>query len=554
MKILNNVRLYRPFEKESPDDIFHIQIEGEKIKSIDKGLTKETGTHVIDYDQRVVSVGFNDSHMHLLRYGLMNKDIDLRVITSFEEMKTSVTNLHNEEKMKEHDWIVGRGLIDSQLADLDHVLTADDLEELGYKNPAFFLHDDGHECVVNHTALKILQQEPALLRDHEQFIETDDNGNWTGRFKDTAVHFIKFNFRQKSEEEVYEAVEDALFYLLSKGITSTHTDDLNFVGSYDRLWNAYLRLEKVGHLKIDVFLHHYIYNINDLRNFLRSTDKRTGDGSKRVKVGAIKIFLDGTQRLHTSALRQPYHDKPDTSGNLIYTQEELDDMVQTAHENGMQVAMHAIGDRAVEQAINALEKVDTSKLRHRIIHAQVLAPDLLERLQKVKPYLETQPGFIMEEYKQTVKWVGIDRERFCNPWNTVDKMGIPFTLSSDNPIGPLTPITGIFAAVNRTDTDGYPLNGGWIPEERLSIDASFRGYSQSAAELEFREHEKGRLKPGYQADLIILSDHPKEVEKGQLERIKVLETWSRGKQVFKEKENKALSDLFAKYSQSLHRK
>lgn len=531
LKILNNVRLYRPFENESSDDIFHIVMDGEKIHSINKGLTEKSGSHVVDCNQRVVATGFNDSHMHLLRYGLMKKELDFREVTSYQDMKTLISNRYNEEKMKEHDWIVGRGLIDSQLTDIARPLNADDLEELEYDKPAFFLHEDGHECVVNHEAVKILKQEPALLRNHESFIEKDSDGNWTGRFMDTAVHFIKFNFRQKNEDEIYEAVLNAVPHLHGKGITSVHTDDLNFVGNYDRLWKTYLDLEKDEHLKIDVHLHHYIFNIDDMRYFLRTTDKRTGDGSKRVRVGAIKIFLDGTQRLHTSALRQAYHDKPSTSGNLIYTQDELDEMVITAHENGMQVAMHAIGDRSVEQALHALGKVDTTKLRHRIIHAQVLAPDLFEKLQEVKPYIETQPGFIMNEYDKTVSWVGKDQERFCNPWNTVDKMDIPFTLSSDTPIGPLAPITGIFVGVNRTDTDGNP-NGGWIPKEKLSVDSCFQGYSQSGAELEFREHEKGRIEAGQQADLVLLSEHPREVEPSELNNIEVVETWSRGERVF----------------------
>lgn len=531
MKILNNVRLYRPFEKESSEDIFHIELDGEKIQGIHKGLSPETGTHVVDCDRRVVSAGFNDSHMHLLRYGLMKMELDFREVTSFEEIKSLISNRYTEEKMEEHDWIVGRGLIDSQLTDIDHPLTADDLKDIEFDKPAFFLHEDGHECVLNHQALKIVKEEPALLKNHETFIEMDDNGNWTGRFKDTAVHFIKFNFRQKNEDEIYEAVRDAVPHLLETGITSVHTDDLNFVGNYERLWKTYLDLEKDGHLKIDVHLHHYIFDIGDLKNFLRKDDKRTGDGSERVRVGSIKIFLDGTQRLHTSALRQAYHDKPDTAGNLVYTQDELNAIVQTAHENGMQVAMHAIGDRTVEQALNALEKVDTGKLRHRIIHAQVLAPDLLERLQEIKPYVETQPGFIMNEYAQTVEWVGKDQEKYCNAWNSLDKMEIPYTLSSDTPIGPLSPITGIFAAVNRTDLEGNP-EGGWIPEEKLSIDSSFQGYSQSSAELEFREHEKGRLEAGQQADIIMLSEHPKEIEPSELNTIEVVETWSRGERVF----------------------
>ncbi|MFC4557601.1 amidohydrolase [Virgibacillus kekensis] len=533
MKILDNVRIFRPFDSEDTNEIYHIKIDNEKIHSIHKGRTDDQGSHVIDGNRNVVTTAFNDSHMHLLRYGLMRSELDLREVTSFKKMKELVHDRFIEERMEENDWVVGRGLVDSQLEDIDNPLTAKDLDELEFDKPAFFLHDDGHECVVNTKALKIIKEEPELIEGHEEFIEKDEEGNWTGRFKDTAVHFIKFNFRQKSEEEIYEAVKTAVPYLLQNGITSAHTDDLNFVGDYGTLWQTYLDLEKDGLLNIDVRLHHYIFNINDIQNFLDKDNKRTGDGTNRVKVGAFKIFLDGTQRLHTSALRQPYHDKPETKGALVYSQEELNNMVKLAHNNGMQVAMHAIGDRAVEQALTALEQVDCSELRHRIIHAQVLAPDLLERLKKVKPHLETQPGFIIDEHDQTVNWVGEEQEKYCNPWNTVDDLSIPFTASSDAPIGPLSPLTGIFAAVNRTDLDGNP-DGGWIPGEKLSIDRSFEAYSLSAAKMEFREHEKGKLDEGYQADLVMLSDHPKDVAPDKLNDIKVIETWSRGERVYQQ--------------------
>ncbi|SDK27844.1 amidohydrolase [Sediminibacillus albus] len=531
MKIINNIRLYRPDKDDGRNSLHHMEIEGETIKAIRPGLSKQKGNHIIDGKQKVAAPSFVDSHLHLLRYGLMEKELDLREVTSWEQMKNLIHNNFLEKEMEENDWVIGRGLIDSQLSDLDHLLTADDLDELEYNKSVFILHDDGHECIVNHKALSILQQEDDLMKGHGQFIEKGPDGEWTGRFKDSAVHFIKFHFRQKSEQEIYEAVNDAMPHLIKNGITSVHTDDLNYAGDYHRLWKAYTSLEKDNRLKIDVQLHHYVYQLADMKRFLSENKLRTGEGTAQVKIGAFKIFLDGTQRLHTAALRQPYHDKQDTSGNLIYTQDELNKMVETADINGMQVTMHAIGDRAVEQAITALEKTDTSRLRHRIIHAQVLAPDLLKKLQKLKPFLETQPGFIMQEYDQTGKWVGRDREKYCNPWHTVDSLLIPFTGSSDSPIGPLAPLMNIFAAINRTDTQGNPA-GGWIPQEKLALDRIYRAYSEVPARLEFNEKSKGKLEAGYQANFVLLSEHPALVDPKDIKDLTVEATWSRGACVF----------------------
>ncbi|WP_233569551.1 amidohydrolase [Planomicrobium sp. Y74] len=531
MKIIKNVKLYRPNHEDDPNAIFSLTIENGKFASINKGVTDEQSGDIIDGKGLTLAPSFNDSHMHLLRFGLMSKELDLREVKSWKEMKEVVKNEYNHEEMEEHEWVIGRGLMDDEFDDIDHPLTAKEIEELDYERPVFFLHDDGHECVVNEEAMKIIKEKDDLTQFPEEFVEKDENGDWTGRFKDTVVHFIKFHFRNKEKDEIKEAVADAIPKLLEQGITSVHTDDLNYVGSFDVLWDAYTELEKEDRLGIDVHLHHYVFGLEDMKKYIESSSKRTGDGTDRVKLGAFKIFLDGTQRLHTSALRKPYDDSPETSGVLNYPPEDLQEMVAYADENNMQVAMHAIGDRSVETALDAIENVGAEKMRHRIIHAQVLAPDLLDRLAKVKPYLETQPGFMMKEYSKTAKWVGEERERYCNPWKSVYQRGIPFTCSSDCPIGPLSPMVEMFAAVNRTDQQGKP-EGGWIPEEKLTIDEIYKGYTEVPAMLEFQEDRKGKVEEGYPADFILLSDHPKLVDDFQLQNLKVKETWSQGERVF----------------------
>ncbi|MFD1018403.1 amidohydrolase [Thalassobacillus hwangdonensis] len=534
--IIDNVRIYRPYALEQNDRIQHLHIEDEKITSIKEGRYNGKESDVYDGKGNVLTAGFNDSHMHLLRFGLLKKELDLTEVSSWKEMKETVENYY--DSIEEYGWVFGKGFDDSKFDDIDHLLTADDLEEINIDKKMYFMHQDGHECVISHSAMELLKQEEDFKQEPDIFKEKDENGEWNGRFKDTAVHYIKHHFWGRSVEDAKEALECGLPYLTKHGITSVHTDDINFIGTYKKLWQAYTELEKEGKLPIDVQLHHYIFDKEDLERFLDRTEMRTGDGTDNVKVGSIKIFLDGTQRLHTSAMRNPYPDEPETQGTLIYSQEELNDLVATAGRNGMQVAMHAIGDRAVEEAITALEQEDarTSKLRHRIIHAQTLAPDLIERLAVLKPYIETQPSFLMSEWDSKGQWTPEDLLQYCDPFNSLIRDQIPITLSSDLPIGALDPLVTIYAAVNRMDLQGNP-EGGWMPQEKISVNDAFSAFTHVPAELEYQELHKGKVEEGFQADLVLLDQHPYKVAPEEMKELNVLTTWSRGKVVYEKKNN-----------------
>ncbi|MBM7552548.1 amidohydrolase [Thalassobacillus pellis] len=528
--ILDNVYIYQPYDSERTG-IHHVEIEDGKIIGIYQGRFTGSGQEVKNGHERTLTASFNDSHMHLLRYGLLKKELDLTEVTSWDEMKDAVRNHYKE--MEEGDWIFGKGFDDGAFDDIDNLLTADTLEEIFPDKYMFFLHQDGHECVISRKALNLVRKEKEFEKEPDFFKETDEDGNWNGRFKDTAVHYIKRHFWGRSVKDAKEALKQAFPYLLEYGITSVHTDDLNFIKSFDNLWQAYTELEKENELPIDVHLHHYIFDRQDLDRFIERDNKRTGDGTEQVKVGAIKIFLDGTQRLFTSAMRNPYPVNPSTEGTLVYSQDELNEMIRTASENDMQVAMHAIGDRAVEEAITALEQPEarTKALRHRIIHAQCLAPDLIARMEKLKPFVETQPSFLMEEWQDKGKWTPEDLLPYCDAYESMLKSHIPITLSSDLPIGSINPMESIYAAVTRMDLKETP-EGGWMPQEKISLDDAYNSFTVIPAELESSHYKKGKIAEGYQADFVLLDRNPKETPPEQVKDIVVEETWFRGKQVF----------------------
>ncbi|UOQ42789.1 amidohydrolase [Halobacillus salinarum] len=529
--IIDHVRIYDPTHYPKDEKMYAVEVNGDKITNI-KTSPYQGDAELYDGGGKVLSPAFNDSHMHLLRFGLLKKELDLTEAESWKDMKKMVENHYQE--IQEGDWIFGKGFNDDNFDDIDHLLTADDLSDIHVNAHIYFMHEDGHECVISRQALELLKEEQAFEQIPEEFKELDSKGNWNGRFKDTAVHYIKRHFWGRSVEDAKRALKAAGPYLKEQGITSVHTDDINFMGTYDKLWKAYTELEEEGELDLDVSLHHYVFNKNDVLRYVDNSERRTGEGTDQVKVGAFKIFLDGTQRLHTSAMRNPYPDAPSTQGTLVYSQEELNEMVAHASKGGMQVAMHAIGDRAVEQAISAFEQKEarTKELRHRIIHAQTLGPDLIDRLRRLKPYIETQPSFLLGEWDKKDKWTKEELLPYCDPFNSLVLDHIPMTLSSDLPIGSINPLISIYTAVNRMDLNRRP-QGGWMPQEKIKVKDAFYGFTAIPAELEFRENQKGSIEEGCQADFVLLSEHPEEAAEESIKDIKVEETWFRGEQIYK---------------------
>ncbi|KGP93057.1 metal-dependent hydrolase [Pontibacillus chungwhensis BH030062] len=532
--IIENVRIYSPDRLYDPDKTYSLYIEDGVFTKVQEGSSGEIGA--VDGEGRTIAAGFIDSHMHLLRYGLLKKELDLTEVSSWKDMKQEVEQHYTS--IEDKNWIFGKGFDDAQFTDIDHLLTSEDLNEIDVDKYMYFMHHDQHECVISYKLLKKLEKEEDFYKQPEVFKERDQEGNLTGRFKDTMVHFINYHLWERSIEDTKKALCEAIPYLLQNGVTSVHTDDRSFVGSYDTLWKAYEQVEAKGDLHIEAFLHHYVYDEKDLDDFIQDTTLRTGEGTNQVKVGSIKIFLDGTQRLHTAAMRQPYPDAPETTGQLIYQQEELNRMIRKASEAGMQVAVHALGDRAVESALIAFEQeeANTQQLRHRIIHAQTLGEDLLVRLKEVGAYIETQPTFLMGEWDKKDKWSPEELLPYCDAFKTMLSHQIPITLSSDAPIGSINPIDSVFAAVNRVD-DNHNPKGGWMPQEKLTIDESFKAFSETPAHLEFQEQRKGLIKEGYQADFVFLNQFPSEVDPIQLRTLTVEETWTKGACVYTRKDN-----------------
>jgi predicted amidohydrolase YtcJ len=248
-------------------------------------------------------------------------------------------------------------------------------------------------------------------------------------------------------------------------------------------------------------------------------------GGEMVRFGFVKILADGSLGARTAALKEPYADKPETSGMLIYSQRKLNQLVLKAHKAGWQVAVHAIGDKAIEAVLkafhNALKKFPRMGHRHRIEHCSVLSPRLIKRMKRLGLIASVQPHFIVSDF-WVVDRVGVKRARWVYPFKTLMREGVVVASGSDCPVEPINPLLGIWAAVARKG----------FKEESLTVEEALRTYTLNAAYTSFDEGKRGTIEVGKLADLTVLSEDPFKVEPDQIRHISVEMTIVSGKIVY----------------------
>jgi predicted amidohydrolase YtcJ len=253
----------------------------------------------------------------------------------------------------------------------------------------------------------------------------------------------------------------------------------------------------------------------------------TGFGDDMLRIQAVKIFTDGSLGAQTAALEEPYSDSPETTGVIIHPQDELNAIVESAARHGFQVAIHAIGDRAVSMTLTAIENVnltfpESSNLRHRIEHASVLSDDLIKRIKSSKVIASIQPHFIPSDVWVPER-VGHERAKLVYPLRSLTKSATILVAGSDCPVEPIDPLQGIYAAVASISTD-Y--------SEKVDAQTAIEMFTKNAAYATFEEKAKGTIKPGKIADLVVLDSNPLLVAPEEIRKIRVLATMVGGRFVY----------------------
>ncbi len=453
-------------------------------------------TRVIDAKGRTVIPGFNDAHVHFLETGQQLSSVDLRSAKTPQEFVQRIKDF--AAKLPKGRWILG-GKWDHENWTPNALPTAALIDAVTPDNPVFIDRLDGHMALANSLAM----QKAGVDRNTKDVdggeIVRDASGNPSGVFKDAAMGYIYKVIPDSSFEEKLEAAQAATEHAASLGVTSVQDMSAGTdIGVYQELLRR-------GTLKTRV------YGCSPLSDFQRwqRTGVRYAFGSAMLRVGCLKGFADGSLGSTTAWLFEPYLDAPQSTG---LASDEIPKMLENtldADKAGLQVRVHAIGDKANATVLDnyartATENGDRDR-RFTIEHAQHLRWEDIKRFGAQKVVASMQPFHIIDDGRWA--WKRLDEKRLKGTYvfRTILDTGGVLAFGSDSPVAPLNPLFGVYAAVTRRTLDDKNPNG-WIPEQKISVEESVRAFTWGSAYAEFQENVKGTLEVGKLADFVILSD------------------------------------------------
>ena len=530
-------------------EIYSMKKEGEKFQSLgvkDGKIiflgTDEEGKNIsskelIDLKGKMMIPGMADAHLHLYAYCQNLTFVDLSKVHNINEM----INLMKEKvkNVKKGDWVKGVNFDQSKWKE-NRFPTLEEMNSISKDNPVIIKRCCLHAVVANSRALEIAGIGKNYQAGSGGIVELDKNRMPNGilREQSTKVFDDILPDPLKDIEVQKKIMQDVLNDMSSKGITTIHTYAAK-IWQYNEDINIYKNFEKEGKLPLRVTV-----CIDELFEPEILTKEKLNNPYRKVQLGAYKIFSDGSMGSRSAALKKPYSDDPQNSGFMLFTQEELNNKILTGYEHGLQPAIHAIGDRALDMTLAAIEHTlkttkekgmtdeeQKNRLPFRIIHVQMIDDDLLERMKKLPLVLDIQPIFLCTDLHWIEDRIGKERLKGSFALKTMEKAGLIQTGGSDCPVETYEPLKGIYAAVTRQDMEGYPTEG-FLPEERLSVYEALCMYTKNVPYATGQESVLGTLEIGKFADLTVLEKNLFKIDKKEIKDVKVEQTYVAGNCVF----------------------
>jgi len=506
--------------------------DGKIIAVGDNAAVKDTvgsKTEVIDLRGKTLLPGFNDSHLHLVFAGVNQLQVNpggCRSIGDLAEMVRAKTATEPAGQ-----WIVGHGW-DQNLFREGRFPTRHDLDPVSPEHPVAMARTCGHVTVVNSRALELAGITKDTPDPAGGEIERDpDTGEPTGLLRETAGKLVSRFYSPWPYSLAKKALRLAAAQAVAAGLTSVTTDDSRFIGGYRECFRLYRELWDDG----IPMVRSYQLIFHDELDALLEEGWKQGGGDAKIRFGAIKVFQDGGLGGRTAWLREPYDSAPDTCGVPMYSQTELDAMLMKVHGAGLQVAIHAIGDAAIDSCLTAIAKAQRAKPRpdprHRIVHYDILDAAILQRSVELGIVADIQPLFVAMNGNYVVKHLGAARAKLTYPWKTILERGIPCGGGSDSPVVSFAPLAGIWSAVTR-HADYSNESAAFLPEEKLTVMEAIKLYTIGSAYTTFEEDIKGTITPGKLADLVVLGADPTQVTPDEIRDIPIEMTVIDGKVVY----------------------
>lgn len=484
----------------------------------------------IDLQGRLMLPGFVDTHMHMMHYAFVEKSVKLFDCKSVEEALALAKARLEETKDKPLTWLFCRGW-NHERFDVPRYPHKDELDALSTEIPIVMVRVCGHVAVCNSCGLELLKKIP-------QFAEIEREVDLeTGLIKENAVQFYYSVLEAPSQEEIEGFITYGIEKLNECGITGVQSDDLASLPgkNWRRILDAYKAVDERGEMNVRYYEQCLFERLEDAKAFVEE-GFRTGQSGNHFTIGPMKMLQDGALGAKTAAMNEPYEGDPENIGISIYTQEELNDIFAFHDQHDMQVAIHCIGDRAMDMVIEAIEnspyRKDNKKNRHGIVHAQITNQRILEKMAKNDIMAYIQPVFINYDMDIVESRIGAHRMPKVYAWKTMLDMGIHACGGSDAPVESFDIMENIYFAVTNKNIKGLPEQG-WIPEEKMSVDEAVKLFTKDAAYASYSEETNGTIEMGKHADLVVLEKDIYEIDPDDIKTTKVDMTFVAGNCVYK---------------------
>jgi predicted amidohydrolase YtcJ len=503
-----------------------IAIRGDSIIAIGtqeemkKWRGKDTRENKYENGQLIVP-GFIDCHVHFVEGGFALSSVKLRDAGSPEEFIQRIRDYAGT--LPKGTWITS--------GDWDHenwggILPSREwIDSVTMDHPVWINRLDGHMSLANSLALKLAGITDEVKDVQGGTIVRDKTGKITGIFKDNATALINKAVPKPSELQEDTALEAAMNYVAERGVTSVHNMS-DFQGAFER---AHER--KTLKTRIYAGMTLFEWKVLDAKI------KQAGRGDKWLRRGGLKEYVDGSLGSRTAAFFKPFEDSPLDSGFFVNKPEYLYRQIKSADSAGLQVMVHAIGDRAIHTLLDIFDRVAKENgerdRRFRIEHAQHIHPDDISRFAAQKVIPSMQPYHTIDDGRWAEKIIGHKRAETTYAFRSLLDSKANLVFGSDWYVAPPTPLDGIYAAVTRRTLDNKN-DDGWIPEQKITVEEALRAYTINAAFASFEEDIKGSLEPGKLADFVVLEKDITTIPAPEIRNVSVLMTVVGGKKVFGE--------------------
>jgi len=479
---------------------------------------------LLDAQGKVVVPGLIDAHGHIMNLGASLMRANLVGTTSVEEAVRRLEEF--EASLPEGAWLQGRGWDQNEWPGATYPSAAD-LDAAFPDRPVYLVRVDGHAAWVNSAAMRLAPDLVGAADPAGGRIHRDASGAPSGILIDTAMRFVGERVPPPSPEEAGLALNLALAETARYGLTGVHDAGVD-------LADLILFREAIDDGRFPLRVHAMIGGPGATLDYFCEHGPIPDYGG-RLAVRSIKLYTDGALGSRGAALLTDYSDEPGNRGLLMYEPDEFSSVVERAMSCGLQVNTHAIGDRGARLVLDTYARhMDASAVtdgRHRMEHAQVVAPEDFDRFAELGVIASVQPIHATSDMGWAEDRVGDERVAGAYAWRTLINSGARLALGSDFPVEPVNPLLGFHAAITRQNAAGQPP-GGWYPEERLTREEALRGFTLDAAYAGFAENEVGSLEPGKRADFVILDRDIMQVSPEEVLASRVVATYLDGVAIY----------------------